>query len=109
MPCGHLSCCWSGLVGLLIGERLLRTAEQARTDVRPVLGKCLRDLRLSDPVQVADRPVELLQRVLRGAAVLLLVAAAVAAGGTPVGAPAAAASTSGGLRRHGPPWVLAAV
>src|SRR5690348_3992987 len=59
----------SPLARLLGRQGLLGLAEELAADVRPVLGKRLGDPRLADPVQVADRPVELLQRVLGRAAV----------------------------------------
>src|SRR5438045_1248923 len=68
------------LAGLLNGQRLFGLAHQLLADVRAVLCQGLGDLGLADAVQVADRPVELLQRVLGSSAVairLLLLGAAV--------------------------------
>src|SRR5918998_1440982 len=61
----------SFLVGLLSGDRLLRPPQQLGSDVGPVLGQRARDVHLLDPVQVADAPVELLERVLRRLTVAL--------------------------------------
>src|SRR3954451_17427183 len=59
----------SRLAGLLTRQRLLRPAHQAAANVRAVLCQRLRDLCLANAVEVADRPVELLQGVRRGAPV----------------------------------------
>src|SRR4051794_31649519 len=55
---------WLGLVGVLRGQAFVVLAHQTAPDVGTVLCERLRDLGLLDPVQVADRPVELLQGVL---------------------------------------------
>src|SRR4051795_3801888 len=60
-----------GLVRSLVRCRLLAPAHQGLPDVRAVLGQGPRNLGLANAVQVADRPVELLQGVLGGAAVTL--------------------------------------
>src|SRR3954447_1965634 len=54
----------SRLVGFLRGQRLLRSVHQPLTDERAGLGKSGCDVGLAGAVQVADRPVELLERVL---------------------------------------------
>src|SRR5947207_2721402 len=98
-----LHCCGSGLAGLFCRQRFLGLAEHPAADVGPVLGQCPGDLGLADPVQVADRPVELPQRVLGRAAVHLLVAACAV---RPRGGAAAAAggtATAGLGLRHGLP------
>src|SRR3954454_12011819 len=66
-------CLGSGLAGLLVGQWLFRAVHEPPADERPVLGQRLGDVRLVDAVEVADRPVELLQGVLGGLAVLLRV------------------------------------
>src|SRR5689334_10457067 len=93
----------SGLVGLGRRIRLRVLTEQARSDVRTVLCERPRDPGLADPVQVADRPIQLLQRVLGGAAVELLVLAR--AVGHPTRATtrrAAAAAATAGAPAAGP-------
>src|SRR4051812_23051222 len=56
----------SCLAGLLGGQRLFFvSAHQALADDRAVLRQRLGDLGLADAVEVADRPVELLEGVLR--------------------------------------------
>src|SRR4051812_44954974 len=59
------------LAGLLGRQGLLRLLHQAAPDEGAVLRQGLGDVGLADPVQVADRPVELLQRVLRRAPVAI--------------------------------------
>src|SRR3954471_1324155 len=55
--------------GLLAWQRLLRAAHELLADVGAVLRQRPGDVRLANAVQVADRPVELLEGVLRGLAV----------------------------------------
>src|SRR3954471_15959971 len=55
-----------GFLGLLVGQGLLALAQQAPPDEGPVLGERLRDLDLADPVEVADRPIQLLEGVVGG-------------------------------------------
>src|SRR3954454_16816818 len=54
----------SGFLGPLVGQGLLALAQQAPPDEGPVLGERLRDLDLADPVQVPDRPIQLLEGVV---------------------------------------------
>src|SRR4051794_2544091 len=56
---------------LLAWQRLLRAAHELLADVGAVLRQRLGDVRLADAVQVADRPVELLEGVLRRFAVAI--------------------------------------
>src|SRR4051812_31167417 len=59
-----VACDRSRLVGFLRGQRFFRLVHQLLTDERAVLGQSTCDIGLVDAVQVADRPVELLERVL---------------------------------------------
>src|SRR5215216_2465207 len=59
----------SGLAGRLGRHGLLGSAHQLSADVRPVLCQRPRDAGLANAVQVADHPIELLERVLRRLAV----------------------------------------
>src|SRR4051794_33064354 len=59
-----VACDRSRLVGLLRGQRFFRSVHQLLADERAVLGQSAGDSGLPIAVQVADRPVELLERVL---------------------------------------------
>jgi hypothetical protein len=57
------------LLGCLCRHRLLIALHELTPDVSAVTGQGARDLNFSDPVQIADRPVELFKGVVGGLAV----------------------------------------
>src|SRR3954453_12555089 len=98
-----------GFLGLLVGQGLLALAQQAPPDEGPVLGERLRDLDLADPVQVPDRPIQLLEgivgRLLVAIGLALLGVALVGAGPA---LPRAGSALSGGgaSARHASSFLL---